>query len=380
MRRTFATVNLSKLIRNYLKIRNFVTPAKVMAVIKADGYGHGAVKVAQTLNSLGAQKPDYYAVSIFEEALELRSNGITEPILLLEPATEQLIKEARKLDITISVCAPEQLPLLKKLHDLPELAGLKIHLKIDTGMNRLGLRWDEAFPAINSLVALDRFNWEGIYTHFATADDTDLSFARTQLERFTSIIDRAKAQGIVFKEVHASNSSAVFQVPDSHFTMIRPGLLLYGYYPSSVIPEKIKLEPILHVYSEIETVKVMKKGESLGYGLTYTATEDITIATLPIGYADGYYRLLSDRAKVIINGKIYPQIGRVSMDRIMINLLHDPIQPGTRVLLLGVEQNVKFDARDWAELCYTIPYEVICLLSKRLPRTYVTDEQGREVA
>lgn len=373
MRRTFASVNLSKLTRNYLKIRNMVSPAKVMAVVKADGYGHGAVKVAQALNRLGAVKPDYYAVSIFEEALELRVNGINEPILLLEPVTEKVIFEARKLDITISVCAPEQLPLLERLHSDPALKGLKIHLKIDSGMNRLGIRWDEAFPLLHSLLALNQFDWEGIYTHFATADETDLSFARLQLSRFSGVVNRCKREGINFREIHAANSSATFQVPESYFTMIRPGIVLFGYYPAKNIKEAVPLEPVLQVYSEIETVKRIKAGEGLGYGLSFTAPTDLYIATLPIGYADGYYRLLSDRANVIIDGELYPQIGRVSMDRIMIHLKDDSIKPGKKVLLLGSENKVTFDAWDWAELCQTIPYEVICLLSKRLPRTYIEE-------
>ncbi len=373
MRRTFASVNLSKLIRNYLKIRNLVAPAKIMAVVKADGYGHGAVKVAQTLNKLDNRKPDYYAVSIFEEALELRVNGIVEPILLLEPVTEKILFEARKLDITISVGAPEHLPLLRKLHGNPDLDGLKIHLKIDTGMNRLGIRWDEAFPLLHSLIALNRFDWEGIYTHFATADETDLSFAQMQLSRFIGVLDRCKSEGLTFKEVHAANSSATFQVPESRFTMIRPGIALFGYYPSREMVEDLTLEPVLEVSSEIETIKKIKAGEGLGYGLSYIAPTDTYIATLPMGYADGYYRMLSDRAKVIIDGELFPQIGRVSMDRIMIKLKDDTIQPGKKVILLGSQNNVKFDAWDWADICGTIPYEVICLLSKRLPRTYIEE-------
>ncbi len=341
-----------------------------MAVVKADAYGHGAVAVSQLLSELGTEKPDYYAVSILEEAKELREAGIKEPILLLEPLADDLIFQAKALDITISLCAIEQIEVLKKLENNSSLSGLKIHLKIDTGMNRLGIRWDEAIQGIYHLLQMNQFNWEGIYTHFASADSLDLKFTKLQLSRFTSILEACKEKGITFKEIHSANSSAIFNHPDSYFTLVRPGIALYGYYPSKDIPRPLSLEPIMNVYTEIETIKRMKSGEGLSYGLTYTAESDINIAALPIGYADGYNRALSDKALVIISGKYFPQIGRVSMDRIMINLLDEKISAGTRVLLMGEEELNKFDAWNWADICNTIPYEIICSFSKRLPRTY----------
>ncbi len=371
MRKTFALVSLSKLQRNYLKIKKYVYPARVMAVVKADAYGHGATEVSRYLSQLGADKPAYYAVSIFKEAKELRESGVAEPILLLEPLVDDLIYEAKNLDLTISLCALEQIEMLKKFSKDPKLAGLKIHLKIDTGMNRLGIRWDDAIPEIFSILEMNLYNWEGIYTHFATADSMDFEFTKLQLARFNSIIETCAAKGIIFKEVHTANSSAIFNHPNSYFTLVRPGIALYGYYPSQEIPEHLTLEPVMNVYSEIEIIKKMKSNEGLSYGLTYKAEGDIKIATLPIGYADGYNRALSDTAKVIIEGEYFNQIGRVSMDRIMINLKDKEILPGTRVLLMGEENHKRFDAWDWANICKTIPYEIICSFSKRLPRTYM---------
>ncbi len=371
MRQTFAEVSLPKLINNYLKIRNLVKPSKIMAIVKADAYGHGAVKIAETLRDTAEGGPEYYGVSILAEAIELRENGIDRPILLLEPIDESLLHDAKKYDVTVSVNSLEQIQLLKTFQSDRALSGLKIHIKIDTGMNRLGIRWDECFPALFDLLECSNYLFEGIYTHFAKADEKDLGFSRIQLKRFTEILEVIDKKGFSFSEIHAANSSATLQIPESYFTMVRPGLSLYGYYPSQEIEKVLDLEPILCIYTKIELVKKILKGEGTSYGLTHLAETDKLISTLPIGYADGYDRMLSNKARVIIANKEYSQIGAVTMDRIIIDLNNIVPQKNEKVILLGSSVDCKFDAWDWAKICNGVPYTVLCTLSKRLPRIYV---------
>lgn len=375
MRPTFAVINLSNLKKNYLNIRRKVKKSKVMAVVKANAYGHGLKEVVKKLNSLDHQKPEYYAVAFSHEAEELRKYDRKTPILVFEPFTSSEMKLLFKNNLIPTVFTDIQLKMLS--YEIKNLNGggksfrpLKVHIKVDTGMNRLGVRYNEAFEFIKKLSLNKNFYIDGIYTHFATSDERDKSFANMQLDRFKELLHNLRRNNISFGFAHAANSGAILDMPESYFDMVRPGISLYGYYPSLETTESIRLYPVMNLFSIVNAVKFVHPNEGVSYGLLYRPKRKIKVAAVPIGYADGFNRALTNKARAIIKGKMYNQIGRVTMDRIMFDVGNDNIKVGDRVILLGKNKELEINAWDLGNVLGTIPYEITCGISIRVPRIY----------
>lgn len=370
MRPTYALINLSNLKRNFLNIRKKVKTAKVMAVVKADAYGHGVKETVFALNSLDDKKPDYYAVAFIDEAIELRSLGITEPILIFEPVFEQDAESIIRFDLIPTVLTTKHMEILSRNKPAYFNRKLKVHVKVDTGMNRLGINFNDAVDFICKLNRNENFIIDGTYTHFATSDERDKSFAKLQLKRFQQILDELKRENINYGLAHAANSGATLDMPEAYFDMVRPGVSLYGNYPSLETTESIKLYPVMSLISHVASVKIINKGESVSYGRKFIAKKKTKIISVPIGYADGFSRSFTNRFKAIIKGKYYNQVGTVTMDRIMFDVNNDNIKVGDEVILLGKKNKLEITAWDWSKKLNTIPYEITCGISKRVRRVY----------
>lgn len=369
MRPTYALINLSNLKRNFLNIKKKVKNVKVMAVVKADAYGHGVKETVYALNSLGKKKPDYYAVAFIDEAIELRSFGITEPILIFEPVFEQDAESIYRFDLIPTVFTQKHLGILIKSKPSYFNRKLKVHVKVDTGMNRLGINYKDAIDFIGKINS-NYFIVDGTYTHFATSDEKNKSFANLQLKRFQKILGELKKKEINYGLAHAANSGVILDMPPAYLDMVRPGVSLYGNYPSLETTESIKLYPVMSLISHVATLKNIDKGESVSYGRKFIAKRKTKIISLPIGYADGFSRSFTNRFSGIIKGKFYSQIGTVTMDRIMFDIKHDNIKVGDEVVLLGRKNKLEITNWDWCKKLNTIPYEITCGISKRVRRVY----------
>lgn len=366
MRPTFAEINCSNLKFNYLNIRKAVKGAKVMAVIKADAYGHGMIQCAETLNNT-KHKPEYFGVALTEEGVELRKSGIKQPILVFSPLLRSDVLQYFKYDLIPTIFEPEHIALAK------EFAGrkkLKVHVKIDTGMSRLGVNYKDAFNFIKETSADKTIIIDGIYSHFATSDEKDKSFANIQLNRFRDIVNNLRSEGINYGLAHTANSGAILDLPEAYFDMVRPGISLYGYYPSLETSESIKLKPVMSLISFITNTKEIGPGDSVSYGRKYVASNKTVIGSIPAGYADGILRGLTNKMNGIVKGKLFPQAGQICMDRIMFDLGNENVRPGDKMILLGKQNKIKIDAWDWSKILDTIPYEITCNISKRVPRIY----------
>jgi alanine racemase len=371
MRPTYALINLSNLKRNFLNIKKKVKNAKIMAIVKANAYGHGMKETVSTLNSLGDKKPDYYAIAFIDEAMELRSLGIKESILILEPVLDQDAESIYRFDLIPTVFTKEHLKILRRYKPKHFSERLKVQVKIDTGMNRLGVNFSDAVEFIRQLDRDERFVIDGIYTHFANSDERNKSFANLQLKRFKQILDELKNQKINYGIAHAANSGAILDLPEAYFDAVRPGISLYGVYPSLETTESIKLYPVMSLFSHVTTVKTIKKGESVSYGRKFIANKKTKIISVPIGYADGYSRSFTNNFEAIINNKYYKQVGAVTMDRIMFDVRNDKVQVGDKVILIGKKNKLEITAWDWSKRLNTIPYEITCGISKRVRRVYI---------
>jgi len=375
MRPTYAEISLNNLKSNYLNVRKKVNNVRIMAVVKADAYGHGVKKVVETYNSLGDKKPEYYAVAICDEALDLRRYNVKQPILVFDPFEKSEVEAVFEYNIIPTVFEKAHLDIILKagsefLTKSPGSPKIRVHVKVDTGMNRIGVNSDVALPFIKKLSKNNNFVIDGIYTHFATSDEKDKSFANLQLKRFKDLLNELKKRNINYGLAHAANSGAILDMPESYLDMVRPGICLYGYYPSLETSESISLKPVMSLISRVASVKTINKNDTVGYGRTFTAKSRTKIISVPVGYADGYNRNLSNKSKAIINGKPYKMAGRVAMDRITFNVKSDDIKVNDKVILIGKENGTEFNAWDWSKLLDTIPYEITCNISKRVPRVY----------
>lgn len=368
MRKTYAEINLKNLIFNYSGIKRKAGGAKVMAVVKADAYGHGMLKVTEALENLGDSKPAYYGVALTEEGVELRKSRLTEsPILTFSPFSKDEIEQYQKYKIIPTLSDFREAVVLKKLKLKKALA---VHINIDTGMGRLGVRYDEAVEFFEKINAIENIKIDGVYTHFACSDEADKAYTEKQLYRFKGILALLKEKNIDYGIVHAANSGAILDHPEAYFDMVRPGISLYGYYPSLETSESIKLKPVMSLISHISSVKELQKGDSVSYGRLFTAPRKMRIFSLPVGYADGYNRNLTNKAKAIVKKSFVNQVGRVTMDRIMFDAGKLNIKINDKIILLGSSKQIKFDAWDWSNILNTIPYEITCNISKRVPRIY----------
>ncbi len=338
-----------------------------MAAVKANAYGHGLIEVSKKLVACGV---DYLGVACLDEALVLRKNLIRKPILTLGPFLKGDVEVILQNAVTVTVSD------LKMAETLDRAAGrakkkARIHVKIDTGMGRIGVWYQEADDFILRLCALKNIVIEGLYTHFPSAD-SDEEFTRSQITAFCALVRKLEVKGIHIPFKHAANSMAVIGFKEAHFNLVRPGLALYGLHPKDELLDKIDLKPVLSFKTKIVYLKKVVKGRSISYGRTYITKKDMAIATLPVGYGDGYNRLLSNRGQVLVCGRRCPIVGVVCMDQTMVDAssvksagLED------EVVLIGSQGTEKIRAEEIARLCHTIPYEVVCWISPRVPRVYL---------
>ena len=369
MRLTKAIISIPNLKKNFLNIRKKVGKAKIMAVVKADAYGHGVKTIVEALNSLGKQKPEYFAVATADEGVELRELKVKQPILIFDPIEKYQVNKFFKYNLIPSVSTKEHLHiLLTEKNRLKSNKKIFVHIKIDTGMNRLGVDFSETFDFIKKISLNNNFVIDGIFTHFATSDEVGNDYAKLQVKRFNEVIKELKAGKINYGLAHAANSGAIIDFPEAYYDIVRPGISLYGYYPSLQTSESIKLYPVMSLVSKVSTVKKIKQGESVSYSRRYFTKNETKIISVPIGYADGFSRSLTNKAQAIINGKIYNQVGTVTMDRIMFDVGSDNIKVDDDVILLGKKGKHSIDAWDWSKKINTIPYEITCGISKRVPR------------
>lgn len=371
LRPTWAEVDLSAIAHN---VREFagIVPSKtqLMAVVKADGYGHGAVQTARAAISAGAS---FLGVALVEEALELRQNGITEPILILGFTPREYAAALCEHNLTPTVFT---LPEAEAFSDVAVRYGkrLDVHVKVDTGMSRVGCFPCEAADGfIRQIASLPGLTMTGLFTHFATADQRDQEYARNQLTQFLSLVQRLESQGITVPIKHAANSAAAIGFPDSHLDMVRLGISLYGFYSSDEVSrERVNLRPVMTLKSQIVFLKEVPAGTAVSYGCTYTTPEHSLLATIPVGYADGYARRLSNRGQVLVRGVRAPVVGRVCMDQIVINVQDVPgVTEGDEVVLFGRQGDTFIHADELARWLDTINYEIVTSVSHRVPRIYV---------
>lgn len=344
-----------------------VKPAGVMAVVKADAYGHGALPVTRRLVREGAA---YLGVANPEEGIELRKAGIETPILVFGSPFKANLDVYYKYNLSITLCTWEQAEAIhlmnKKMGEL-----IPCHVKVDTGMGRIGFAFDMAADSIRRMIRELNIEPEGIYTHFATSDMKDKAYADLQLQRFKAILKVLEKEDIRIPIRHAANSGAILDMTDAVFDMVRPGVMLYGYYPSTETTESLPLKPAMTFKAIVSFVKKVEAGTGVSYGRTHVCSENTVIATLPVGYADGYNRLLSGKGIVRINGKPYPVIGRVCMDMIMVDVgKNSDVAIGDEAVLFGPDEEDVVSVEAICRTLDTIPYEVTCWVSKRVPRAY----------
>ncbi|NFE95115.1 alanine racemase [Clostridium botulinum] len=370
MRPVWAEIDLDAIAYNMKNIKKLAQNKDVIAVVKADCYGHGALDVVPTLLENGASR---LAVAVLTEAIELRNNNITAPIMILGYTPEYLFEEVINYDIEQTVY---DLEYAKKLSHLAIKFNkkAKIHIAIDTGMGRIGFIPNEkAIKDIKKIYNLKGIDVIGIFTHFSTSDETDKEYTNEQFNKFTSFIDMLSKVGVKIPIKHTSNSGAIIDLPKTYLDSVRAGIILYGYYPSDEInKDNIKLKPALTLKASLTRVQELDINSYISYGKTFKTERKSIIATLPIGYADGYSRLLAPGAKVIINGQFAPIVGRICMDQCMIDVTDiDDINVGDEVIILGEDGNLKLTANDLANSMGTINYEILCMLKYRIPRVYI---------
>jgi len=368
VRPTLVEVDLKRLTDNFHAIRQHVVPARVMPILKANAYGHGLVRVAQHLESLGA---DYIGVAVLEEGILLREKGIRMPILVLGGILGNQVPGFLKYNLTITASSVEK---LCQVDEVAAQMGVKarVHLKIDTGMERIGVHYYNAQAFLETALKCRSIDFEGIYSHFANADLPDLSDARLQLEHFMEVLYFFERHSLPPPPLrHMANSPAILQLPEATFDMVRPGLLLYGVYPSRQISHAITVRPALSWKSRVVYFKVILPGHPVGYGSTWQTDHMVRAVTAPVGYGDGYFRSMSGKAQVILRGKRYPVVGRISMDQIVINIEWDSAYNDDEVILIGESGTESITCEDLADWAGTIPYEVLTNINTRVPRIYL---------
>ncbi|HAR84955.1 MAG TPA: alanine racemase [Clostridium sp.] len=374
MRPVWAEINLDTIATNTKNIKKLIGDKELIAIVKADCYGHGAVDVVPTLLDNGASR---LAVAMLTEAIELRENNINAPIVILGYTPLYLGEELINYDIEQTVYDLDYAKELSKIA-LSLNKKAKIHIAIDTGMGRIGfLPGDDTVKTINEVYNLEGLEVIGIYSHFSTSDEKDKTYANEQLFKFKKVMADLKALGIEIPLKHISNSGAIIDMPETYLNGVRPGIILYGYYPSKEVSnDNLSVKPALTLKAKVAHVKELHKDMYISYGKTFKTNKKTIVATLPIGYGDGYPRALSENAKVIVNGKFASILGRICMDQCMIDVTDiDNIKTGDEVIILGGEGDLKFNADDMAEALGTINYEILCRIKSRIPRVYIKNKE-----
>jgi alanine racemase len=369
LRPTRLEVDLDVLADNYRAIAEHVRPARVMPILKANAYGHGLVAVAKKLEAIGAP---CVGVAYLEEGLRLRQEGVRMPVLVLGGIVGSQIPLFLEHDLSLTASSVD------KLRAIDECAAAlgrraRVHLKIDTGMERIGVHWYSAEPLLEASLGARHLDVEGIFTHFANADEADLTHARLQLERFHEVLRFYERRSVPVPMRHAASSGAILQLPESHLDCVRPGVLFYGTSPTIELP----LPPALAVRQALRWVthvvffKVVKPGQPVSYGSIWAPTEMTRVVTLPVGYGDGYARAMSGKAQVILGGRRAPVVGRICMDQVMVDIGWTSAYNGDEVVLLGGAAPLAIRIEELAAWAGTIPHEVLTSINTRVPRVYV---------
>lgn len=368
--RLMAEIDLDAIGHNIREIKGRLKKdTQLMAVVKADGYGHGALEVSQVCLYNGA---DMLAVATCDEGVALRKNNIFVPILILGYTVENCLEDVVLNNLTQTIFSYE---LAKQLSDTAVRLGktANVHLSVDTGMSRIGfLPCGESLDEIDRIFELPALDITGIFTHFSTADEKDKAFTRQQFERFLYMTEGIEKRGHKGLIRHCANSASIIDLPDMQLDMARAGIIIYGMLPSNEVGRGLDLKPAMSIKTHVSYVKELPEGVGVGYGRTYYTNKLTRIATLPIGYADGYSRQLSNRARVIVKGEYAPVIGNVCMDQMMIDITHiKDVKMGDEVIIMGKSGDKAVTAEELGALMGTINYEVVCGIGKRVPRVYV---------
>jgi alanine racemase len=368
LRPTTARIDLGALRRNVLAVRARVgSGRRIMAIVKANAYGHGLARIAEELVKAGV---DALGVAFLEEGMLLRRAGIRAPILVLGGLIGNQIQHFLEHDLEITAASPYKLSQIEEVARAMKRRA-RVHLKIDTGMERLGIHWDHADQLFEAAVAAKSCELAGVFSHFASSDSADPTRTRLQLERYLEAISFFEKRSLPTPVRHIANSGAVLQHADSHLDMVRPGLMLYGLYPSAEVARTVALEPILSLATRVVYFKVVRGGSSLSYNGTWTAPADTRVVTLPVGYGDGYSRALSNKGSVLLHGRRYPIVGTITMDALMVDIGRDSAFNGDEALLIGRQGEAAISCEDLAALLGTIPYEILTSINTRVPRLYV---------
>jgi alanine racemase len=366
-RPTFARISSSALAANFRAFRKHAKNARIMAVLKADAYGHGLLHCAQIFADLGA---DSFGVAFVEEGIALRRAGFRQPVLVLGGIVGSQISLFLDHDLDMTASS------VFKIEAVDEAASgtgrrARVHLKIDTGMNRIGQNWRTVGQLFRAAKRCTHVEIAGIYSHLAAAEDFRSDFSELQIARFRRALDEAESLGLSVGLRHIVNSAGAIRFPDAHFDMIRPGLGLFGLHAAPDLQEIFPLEPALSLISEIVYIKRVHEGEGVSYGLLWSAPEDVWLATVAVGYGDGFPRLAGRGASVLIGGKRYPIVGAVCMDQLMVNLGQDRYHVGEPVVIWGTQDQERITLWDLCQPSGFIPYELAIFLTGRVPRVYV---------
>jgi alanine racemase len=366
-RPTYVEIDIEKVHHNFHEIKKQISEQKILCIVKGNAYGHGIIRMSQEFEKLGAE---YLGVAIPEEGVELRRAGIEIPILVLSAISDKQIPICIQYDLTITAPSDEK---LAQIDAAAEIFGkrAKVHIKVDTGMGRIGVHWERAQKFIPVMNTCSNTDFEGLYSHFAKSDEIS-DFTQTQIERFDKVIEMFKDNGYEFELIHHSNSGGILFHQKAHYSMVRAGMVLYGLFEGIAIPGGIKLQPVMSWKTEVVYFKYIESGTGLGYSHRYIAEHGTRIVTLPVGYADGYQRAMGIHGKVIINNTIYPIAGRICMDQMMIDLGPcGTAYKGDVVILVGKSATEKitfFDIAAWSD---TSIYELLSQISYRVPRVYI---------
>lgn len=373
-RPTWAEVDLGVIGRNLRLIKQMVGPHRsIMAIVKADAYGHGAKQVARVALRAGA---DWLGVAFPEEGAELRDSGIAAPMVVLGPVFPEQVGLALGKDLSVSVSGME---LARALEQEAAKRGVwaKVHVKVDTGMGRLGIPLDKTLDFLRKLVSLPHLMIEGLYTHLATAEEPNSHFAMEQLSRFLEVDQKARAVGIKIPFRHAANSAGLLFFEQSRLDIVRPGIMIYGCSPNPNAPNPLPLGPALAWKTRVAHLKAVEAGESISYGRTFVASGPMKVAVLPLGYGDGLPRNLSNRGEVLIRGHRAPIVGMICMDMTIVDVtsIHG-VELGDEVVLVGRQEGQEIRAEEMAQWAGTISYEILCGIGKRVPRLYLEEPES----
>ncbi|MAT38142.1 MAG: alanine racemase [Ectothiorhodospiraceae bacterium] len=367
LRPTSVEVDLKAMEHNVRQVRSRSGSARIMAIVKANAYGHGLLRTSQELLRMGV---DELGVAFLEEGIALRKAGINEPILVLGGMIGNQVTHYLEYDLQITASS------LFKLQQIEEVAAAagkkaKIHIKVDTGMRRIGIREENAAKLFDAALASEHVELAGVFSHLASSHAKDKDFTHRQLERFLNVLEFFPRHGVPMPVRHIANSGAVLQHPESILDMVRPGIMLYGVYPSPEVERPMELLPTFTFKTRVVFFKVVEQGNPIGYDGTWTAPKESRVITLPVGYGDGYMRALSNKADVLLGGKRHPVAGSISMDQCMVNIGWDSAYVDDEVVLIGGQGEETITCEELAALCGTIPYEILTNINTRVPRRYV---------